>query len=383
MTHLHNLKNDNDYTRFWFLLVGLYSSSIEDQGFNKHIRFYSDARGDMRLWERPDIWSNSTRVDALVLPESDQVTTYEDARRGLPQVRNKRKVTEDHVSESVKRPRLERRWELRELLLPSPVPAKGQFASCPLFSFDTIGQLPQTCIIESTTKAVHNVETVTFRLVYRYDAVEREIYKSLNESILSGQSLLGIARFLSRYEGHAFRPGIQKREVEGGSEKVYYFGVNKDEDYKFEGWHYLISCLSVVSGIALTLYAGGRGGEVAALKEKPVTPRIETFKKSVNNIIAGQTEDFELCNYDEDTERVETIGYETDCLFEENDGTDEKLCGMLIDFDLSVKREREVQASSDDKAFSENTKSHGDYHPPRPAENRQSGSSLGCSFANV
>ncbi|WVQ72979.1 hypothetical protein IAR50_002542 [Cryptococcus sp. DSM 104548] len=77
---------------------------------------------------------------------------------------------------------------------------------------------------------------------------------------------------------------------------------------------------------------------------------------SVNNIILGSAKDLELCDYDEDNDRAVPIDYGIDCLSDRGDdclvdGRDEKLCGMLIDFDLAVKREGIDEDNNDGKTL--------------------------------
>ncbi|ODN78076.1 hypothetical protein L198_07995 [Cryptococcus wingfieldii CBS 7118] len=67
LTHIHNLKDDYEYTRFWRLLAGMYCSPIDDAGCNRRIRFYSNEAGNMVLekWSYPqEVWrcSNKTPV---------------------------------------------------------------------------------------------------------------------------------------------------------------------------------------------------------------------------------------------------------------------------------------------------------------------------------
>ncbi|ODN78819.1 hypothetical protein, variant 1 [Cryptococcus amylolentus CBS 6039] len=306
LTHVHNLKDQYQYTRFWRLLTGMYCSPIDDAGCNRRIRFYSNEAGNMvlekwsyaqkawrcvekRLCNRNNFWSRTTRVDALHPAGSEEITEYESARRApLEEGAKKRKKEEDTIPQPAKRGRsgqsstsFRREDATDEPDRPKAAPEQGSdvAVSSPLFNHEDIQRLKApliTVIVESSTAIEHKVETDIYNPITRHKYSERQVYQFLEKVLGHNQSMRGIAQFASRRTG---RPTRAVGCVVGG-EKFYRNGLEDSDE----------SCASNDLLRDVTKYLDLDGHltpdsyyprRASSVKPKPVIPRIETVQETV------------------------------------------------------------------------------------------------------
>ncbi|TYJ51517.1 hypothetical protein B9479_007901, partial [Cryptococcus floricola] len=231
LTHVHNLKDDYEYTRFWRLLAGMYCSPIDDAGCNRRIRFYSNEAGKMvlekwsypqKLWRciekhlcyRNNYWSRTTRVSALRSAESRKITEYESARQASLEEAKKRKKEEDTIPQPTKRRKSgQSSMSVGRRVKATHEPSQPQAASeqgsgvavsSPLFNHENIQLLdapPMTVVVQSNTVTEHKVETDIYNPITRHNDPERQVYQFLEGVLSSDQSMIGIARYASRRTG--------------------------------------------------------------------------------------------------------------------------------------------------------------------------------------
>ncbi|ODN92712.1 hypothetical protein L198_05506 [Cryptococcus wingfieldii CBS 7118] len=304
LTHIHNLKDDYEYTRFWRLLAGMYCSPIDDAGCNRRMRFYSNEAGNMvpekwsypqgvwrcvekRLCNRNSFWSRTTRVDALHSAESRKITEYQFAR---PAPLKKRKKEEDTITQPTKRGKsgqssmsAERRVEATHEPNQSTASKQGSgvAVSSPLFNHGNIQPFdapPMTVIVQSSTKTEHKVQTDIYIPITRHNDPERQVYQFLEKVLDHNQSMLGIARFASRRQGRPTR-AVSCGVGESG-EKFYRIGL-RDSDELTSGNDLLQKVTGNLKLSKHVILDSLPPRQASSVQPKPVTRRVETLQETV------------------------------------------------------------------------------------------------------
>ncbi|ODN78753.1 hypothetical protein L202_04315 [Cryptococcus amylolentus CBS 6039] len=244
-----------------------------------------------RLCNRNNIWSRTTRVDALHSAGSRKITEYEPARQAPLEESRKRKKEEDTIPQPTKRGKSgqssvseERRMKAtNEPNQPQAALEQGSgvAVSSPLFNHQNIRPLDapdMTIIVKSSTVTEHNMETDIYDPITRHNEPERRLYQFLEDLLLQNQSLIGIARFASR------RKGCPTRAVScvmgESDEKLYRIGA-EDSDESYAGNDLLqevTSNLDLSKHVTLASHSPPRASSV---QPKPVIRRIETVQETV------------------------------------------------------------------------------------------------------
>ncbi|WVQ72988.1 hypothetical protein IAR50_002551 [Cryptococcus sp. DSM 104548] len=355
------------------------------------------------LCDRNNLFSRCTCVNALHPAGSTKITKYEEARQALARGIKKRKEIDDPVTQPGKRTRtgedsvsvegLAEKMETRSRQTAAVDDGHlGVPASSPIFTSQNIDRIETTdmnVLVQSSAAGEHFVETTIYNPVSRHNDTERSLYQTVEDALSPNQCLLGVARFASRRQGAPTRAGSSL--VGDGSQKGYYIGLQDSDG--FEVWDDLAQDVAVSLNLSTsTTPANLSAGKASSVQPKRIIRRVETLQEtvtrginlidvyekhgrvvfvkailgalygyrnilrsgwlhrdiSVNNIIFGSTKDLELCDLDLHHGRATPIHYDLDCL---SGDKDERLCGMLIGFDLAIKRERDAENHEDGKAL--------------------------------